>query len=111
MEAAREEVKKPFPQAAELEEQSARLAELNALLNMDERGGNDAVGLDALSETGEEEPTVQGQQTHDVARKPADPDRTVKSGSVLARLHEKRATQKEAQGAKTAPKKTQAQEL
>ena len=35
-EAAREELKKPFPQTEELAEKSARLAELDAVLNMDE---------------------------------------------------------------------------
>lgn len=35
--AAKEEVGKPFPQEAELREKSARLAELDAALNMDER--------------------------------------------------------------------------
>lgn len=44
--AAQEEVKKPFPQAEELETKSARLAELNSLLNMDERGNDGMVALD-----------------------------------------------------------------
>lgn len=35
---AKEEVQRPFPQEAELNEKSARLAELNALLDMDEKG-------------------------------------------------------------------------
>jgi uncharacterized membrane-anchored protein YhcB (DUF1043 family) len=35
MESARQEVGKPFPQEAELQEKSARLAELDAMLNMD----------------------------------------------------------------------------
>ncbi len=34
---AQEEVKKPFPKEAELSEKMERLAELNALLNMDEK--------------------------------------------------------------------------
>ena len=37
-EAAKGELGKPFPQEAELAEKSARLAELDALLNMDEHG-------------------------------------------------------------------------
>lgn len=37
-EAAQAELGKPFPQEAELAEKSARLAELDALLNMDDRG-------------------------------------------------------------------------
>lgn len=37
MEAAKEEVAKPFPQEEELKTKSARLAELDAALNMDEK--------------------------------------------------------------------------
>ena len=40
-EAAQAELGKPFPQEAELAEKSARLAELDALLNMDDRGKDD----------------------------------------------------------------------
>ena len=40
-EAAQAELGKPFPQEAELTEKSARLAELDALLNMDDRGNDD----------------------------------------------------------------------
>lgn len=43
---AQEEVKKPFAQEAELMEKTARLAELNSLLNMDERDSSDALGVD-----------------------------------------------------------------
>ena len=38
LETAKVEVTKPFPQEAELSEKLERLAELNALLNMDEKG-------------------------------------------------------------------------
>ena len=41
-EAAQAELGKPFPQEAELAKKSARLAELDALLNMDDRGNDDA---------------------------------------------------------------------
>ena len=43
---AQEEVKKPFAQEAELAEKSARLAELNSMLNMDERDSSDVIGVD-----------------------------------------------------------------
>ena len=43
---AKEEVQRPFPQEAELNEKSARLAELNALLDMDEKGDDAALGMD-----------------------------------------------------------------
>mgnify|MGYP000572935367 CR=1 FL=1 len=45
LETAKAEVDKPFPQEAELYEKLERLAELNALLNMDEKG-DDAIGMD-----------------------------------------------------------------
>ena len=45
LETAKAEVDKPFPQEAELSEKLKRLAELNALLNMDEKG-DDAIGMD-----------------------------------------------------------------
>ncbi len=43
---AKEEVEKPFLKETELAEKLERLAELNALLNMDEKGSAEAVGLD-----------------------------------------------------------------
>ena len=87
---AKEEAKRPFAQEAELAEKSARLAELNALLNMDEKGSEDALGVDEdASET-------------EVADKPRQPvnyagrvtERTadnVRKPSVLAQLHAKQA--------------------
>ena len=45
LETAKAEVDKPFPQEAELSKKLERLAELNALLNMDEKG-DDAIGMD-----------------------------------------------------------------
>ena len=44
--AAKEEVMKPFAREAELAEKSARLAELNAMLNMDEHAPSDVLGVD-----------------------------------------------------------------
>ena len=44
--AAKEEVQKPFAHEAELAEKSARLAELNAMLNMDERSPVETLGVD-----------------------------------------------------------------
>ena len=43
LETAKEEVAKPFPQEQELIQKEARLSELNALLNMDERGSEAAL--------------------------------------------------------------------
>ena len=59
LETAKVEVTKPFPQEAELKEKLERLSELNALLNMDEKGdaamvmGNDESG--DVSEVGKPE--------------------------------------------------------
>ena len=43
---AKEEVLKPFAKEAELSEKMERLSELNALLNMDEKGTQEALGMD-----------------------------------------------------------------
>ncbi|MGN0372091.1 MAG: DUF3849 domain-containing protein [Enterocloster sp.] len=53
LETAKVEVTKPFPQEQELKEKLERLSELNALLNMDEKG-DDAVGMEDEPETGEQ---------------------------------------------------------
>ena len=42
---AQEEVEKPFPKEEELTEKMERLAELNSLLNMDEKGTSEALGM------------------------------------------------------------------
>ena len=42
---AQEEVEKPFPKEPELTEKMERLAELNSLLNMDEKGTSEALGM------------------------------------------------------------------
>ncbi len=42
---AQEEVQKPFTKEAELSEKMERLAELNAMLNMDEKGTSEALGM------------------------------------------------------------------
>ena len=55
LETAREQVEKPFEKEAELAEKLERLAELNALLNLDEHGSMDAVGIDEVTEENVEE--------------------------------------------------------
>ena len=54
LETAKVEVTKPFAQEAELAEKLERLTELNALLNMDEKGG-DGIDMD-------DEPEIDGEQ-------------------------------------------------
>ena len=66
---AREEVKRPFPQEQELAEKSARLSELNTLLNMDERTSEAAMLEDGSPESGaveQEEETPQRKRREEV---------------------------------------------
>ena len=50
---AQEEVKKPFPKEAELNEKMERLVELNAMLNMDEKGGENILADEEVGENPE----------------------------------------------------------
>ena len=57
LETARAQVEKPFEKETELAEKLERLTELNALLNLDEHGSMDAVGIDEVTvESAEEDP-------------------------------------------------------
>ncbi len=49
LETARKQVEKPFEKEAELAEKLERLSQLNALLNLDEHGSMDAVGIDEVT--------------------------------------------------------------
>lgn len=87
---AREEAKRPFAQEAELAEKSARLAELNSLLNMDEKGSEDALGVDEDAAETEvaDKPRQPVNYAGRVAERSAD---NVRKPSVLAQLHAKQA--------------------
>ena len=87
---AKEEAKRPFAQEAELAEKSARLAELNSLLNMDEKGGEDALGVDEDAAETEvaDKPRQPVNYAGRVAERTAD---NVRKPSVLAQLHAKQA--------------------
>ena len=79
---AKEEVQRPFPQEAELTEKSARLAELNALLDMDEKGDDAALGMDEeITDSELPVPDREIERSADCVKRP----------SVLAQLHEKQA--------------------
>ena len=79
---AKEEVQRPFPQEAELNEKSARLAELNALLDMDEKGDDAALGMDEeMTESEIPAPKREIERSADSVKRP----------SILAQLHEKQA--------------------
>ena len=79
---AKEEVQRPFPQEAELNEKSARLAELNALLDMDEKGDEAALGMDEeVTDSELPAPKREIERSADSVKRP----------SILAQLHEKQA--------------------
>lgn len=87
---AKEEAKRPFAQEAELAEKSARLAELNSLLNMDEKGSEDALGVDEDAAETEvaDRPRQPVNYADRVAERTAD---SVRKPSVLTQLHAKQA--------------------
>ena len=79
---AKEEVQRPFPQEVELNEKSARLAELNALLDMDEKGDDAALGMDEeVTDSELPAPKREIERSADSVKRP----------SILAQLHEKQA--------------------
>ena len=61
---AREEVSKPFEKEAELTEKLERLSELNSMLNLDEKGGMENIGIDE-----EPEETERGDRAFRTAEK------------------------------------------
>ena len=101
---AQEEVKKPFAQEAELAEKSARLAELNSMLNMDERDSSDTLGVDEVTDVDAAERTYQAAT---YAGKASDKE---SRGSVLDKLHTKQEQVAENAG-KKAPVKKKEQSL
>ena len=79
---AKEEVQRPFPQETELNEKSARLAELNVLLDMDEKGDDAALGMDEeVTDSELPAPKREIERSADSVKRP----------SILAQLHEKQA--------------------
>lgn len=83
---AKEEVQRPFPQEAKLNEKSARLAELNALLDMDEKGDDAALGMDEeVTDSELPAPKREIERSADSVKRP----------SILAQLHEKQAERME----------------
>jgi N12 class adenine-specific DNA methylase/predicted RNA methylase len=106
---AQEEVKKPFPKEAELNEKMERLSELNALLNMDEKG-NETIMAD--EDIGREGSSTDSRDAVEEKELPETADRIHKP-SILERLKQEKAQQNTAEQPsvqKTAKKKHQ-QEL
>ena len=106
---AKEEAKRPFAQEAELTEKSARLAELNSLLNMDEKGSEDALGVDEDAAEIEvaDRPRQPVNYAGRVAERTAD---NVRKPSVLAQLHAKQA-ERSAEPQKSKKRKSHNMEL
>ena len=106
---AREEAKRPFAQEAELAEKSARLAELNSLLNMDEKGSEDALGVDEDAAETEvaDRPRQPVNYAGRVTERTAD---NVRKPSVLAQLHAKQA-ERSAEPQKSQKRKSHDMEL
>ena len=106
---AQEEVKKPFPKEAELNEKMERLSELNALLNMDEKG-NETILAD--EDIGREESSVDSREKVEEKELPETADRIHKP-SILERLKQEKAQQNTAETtvAQKAAKKKHEQEL
>ena len=98
---AQEEVQKPFPKEAELSEKMERLAELNAMLNMDEKGGEDLLADEGIGENPEVNMPEERQD------RIAD---SVHKTSILERLKEQKQ-QEQTRETQQKPKKKHEQEL
>ena len=106
---AQEEVKKPFPKEAELNEKMERLSELNALLNMDEKG-NETIMAD--EDIGREGSSTDSRDAIEEKELPETADRILKP-SILERLKQEKAQQNTAEQppVQKAAKKKHEQEL
>ena len=106
---AQEEVKKPFPKETELNEKMERLSELNALLNMDEKG-NETIMAD--EDIGREGSSTDSRDAVEEKELPETADRIHKP-SILERLKQEKAQQNTAEqpSVQKAAKKKHEQEL
>ena len=106
---AKEEAKRPFAQEAELAEKSTRLAELNSLLNMDEKDGEDTLGVDEDAAETEvaDRPRQPANYAGRVAERTAD---NARKPSVLAQLHAKQV-ERSAEPQKSQKRKSHDMEL
>ena len=101
---AQEEVQKPFSKEVELSEKMERLAELNAMLNMDEKGGENLLADEGIGENPEVNVPEECQD------RIAD---SVHKTSILERLKEQKQQEQQEQTSETQqkPKKKHEQEL
>jgi len=98
---AQEEVQKPFPKEAELSEKMELLAELNAMLNMDEKGGENLLADEGIGEN--PEVNVPEERQDRIAD-------SVHKTSILERLKEQKQ-QEQTGETEQKPKKKHEQEL
>ena len=98
---AQGEVQKPFPKEAELSEKMERLAELNAMLNMDEKGGENLLADEGIGEN--PEVNVPEERQDRIAD-------SVHKTSILERLKEQKQ-QEQTGETQQKPKKKHEQEL
>ena len=98
---AQEEAQKPFPKEAELSEKMERLAELNAMLNMDEKGGENLLADEGIGEN--PEVNVPEERQDRIAD-------SVHKTSILERLKEQKQ-QEQTGETQQKPKKKHEQEL
>ena len=98
---AQEEVQKPFSKEAELSEKMERLAELNAMLNMDEKGGENLLADEGIGEN--LEVNVPEERQDRIAN-------SIHKTSILERLKEQKQ-QEQTGETQQKPKKKHEQEL
>lgn len=84
---AKEEVGKPFPKDAELNQMLERLAELNALLNMDEREENAEEAEVAEASEVNEDRTVRG-SIHEKLQKYKEKNQRESENGKISRNHD-----------------------
>ena len=110
---AQEEVKKPFPKETELNEKIERLSELNALLNMDEKGNETILADEDIgTEKIPDRDASRKEEVRDADRNLQETADKVHKPSILERLKQEKARQlaPEQTGAPK-PKKNHEQEL
>ena len=107
---AKEEVEKPFPKEQELTDKMERLAELNSLLNMDEKGPSEALGVEEDVEAVADRPKGAMTMAEKVQGMAQMADNTNRK-SVLGKLHEAQERIAGAQSGRQKPEKKKEQEL
>lgn len=110
---AQEEVKKPFPKETELNEKMERLSELNALLNMDEKGNETILADEDIgTEKILDRDSSRKEEVRDADRNLQETADKVHKPSILERLKQEKARQLAPKQTGTPkPKKNHEQEL